>query len=431
MRSSLIGTPALILACVLSLAGADKPKTIGEAITQGADKISLTTDGVPPFHLKVKISEPGQADSDYVGTVDLLWAAPGKWRRTVESPDFSQTAIMNGDSYEEANKGEYYPLWLRNLALASTDPLTALAPLRQALATLPFEGRTGPNCGRVQSRVGIAPTQNNVFTVICFTGDGLLESVTSPGFSTSFKNYKSFAGKHVARQVSEYLEPGVTVVAEVLELEPASNMEESSFAVSKPIPAAERLVGLRIDEATIRQLAKSAPDIVWPSVRGGKTNGALSIYVAADRDGHVRETYPLNSDNPLLNDTVRGQVAKWEFKRATSNGVPVQIETILTFGFGTTIENPPAIFTDAEARKQAVEAPEPVFPAGLAPSGTQFTIRVSVDEQGRVAGTESPKGVSFALGMAANAALEKWRFKPFLRNGKPDIFKADLVFRVP
>jgi hypothetical protein len=431
MRSSLIGTPALILACVLSLAGADKPKTIGEAITQGADKISLTTDGVPPFHLKVKISEPGQADSDYVGTVDLLWAAPGKWRRTVESPDFSQTAIMNGDSYQEANKGEYYPLWLRNLALASTDPLTALAPLRQSLATIPFESRSGTNCERVQSRVGIAPTQNNAFTVICFRGDGLLESVTTPGFHAEFRNYKSFGGKKIAHQVSEYLEPGVTVLAEIIELEPISAPDASAFELTGPAAPEKALTTLRITESTARPLIKNALGIAWPAIRGGKTNGVLSIYVAADRDGHIRETYPLNSDNPAIDDIVRGQVSKWELRPVTSNGIPVQIETILTFGFDLKIENPPVILTDAEARKQAIKALEPVFRSGIAPSGTQFKVRVSVDEQGRVAGLEPENGFDLQLVLAVNAVLHEWRFRPYLRDGKPDFFKADLIFRVP
>jgi hypothetical protein len=33
--------------------------------------------------------------------------------------------------------------------------------------------------------------------------------------------------------------------------------------------------------------------------------------------------------------------------------------------------------------------------------------------------------------MVAYPALRQWRFRPCLRDGKPDLFGADIVFRVP
>jgi len=77
----------------------------------------------------------------------------------------------------------------------------------------------------------------------------------------------------------------------------------------------------------------NSPDIVWPTVRSGAAKGTLSLYVCLDRQGHIREVYELNSSNPGLSDVARDQAMKWQFKTAVSHGVPVQVESILTFAF--------------------------------------------------------------------------------------------------
>ena len=63
----------------------------------------------------------------------------------------------------------------------------------------------------------------------------------------------------------------------------------------------------------------------------------LSIYVCIDREGQVREIYGLNSDHPIMTDAARQQVIKWRFKPASNGGVPVQVETVLTFSYETRI----------------------------------------------------------------------------------------------
>jgi len=58
-----------------------------------------------------------------------------------------------------------------------------------------------------------------------------------------------------------------------------------------------------------------------------------------------------------------------------------------------------------------------------------------VNEEGKVAGvggskTEIP-GTEALLGPAmlpAVEALEKWQFKPLIRDGKPQYFSADIIF---
>jgi hypothetical protein len=59
------------------------------------------------------------------------------------------------------------------------------------------------------------------------------------------------------------------------------------------------------------------------------------MYISVDRKGQVREAYPLNADNPGLQDAARDQLLKWKLKPMTVKGVPVQAEAGLTFRFET------------------------------------------------------------------------------------------------
>lgn len=402
-----------------------KNDSIAAVTANAVQKSALTVEGGPAFHLKAQISEPGQADSDYVGTVDLTWISPTKWKRVIESPEFAETAVYDGERHFVETKGDYFPLWFRNLVSGLTDPLPMASQLEKINGQLTVGG--GTSCVRFQTRVGVAPVQNSVFSAFCFNGDGLVASITSPGYSVSYRNYKPFAGKRVARLVDEYLEPGVNVQAQITELSELRVVPDISIPGESGGVEPNRI---RIEEAAARGLAKNAPAMAWPMVRDGKTSGTLSIYISVDENGHVRETYPLNSDNPQLDDAAREQVSRWEFRPAAPAGASVQIEAILTFAFSTAVANPPAVLTDSEARKLATNAPDPIFPPGAA-HGTRIDVRVTVGADGTVRGLENTKQQDWKLIGPINLALHNWRFQPLMRDGRPDAFKADLVFVVP
>jgi hypothetical protein len=167
----------------------------------------------------------------------------------------------------------------------------------------------------------------------------------------------------------------------------------------------------------------NGPAIQWPTIRGGKTSGVLSVYASVDRSGKVREVWPLNSDNPSLDDSVRDQVRSWQFKTASVQGAPVQFQTILTFAFHTDVANPVPLLSNEDARKLATHIVEAKIPPG-----TSVVIRVSVDESGKITGTINPTDAETQLFMAAYTAVSQWHFPPYLKDGKPDRFNADVRF---
>jgi hypothetical protein len=427
-----IAVVGCLLATVLPSALAQRVP-LGEVADHAVTQSKLTLPGSTPFHLKAKIAEKDSPDSDLVADVDVMWVSSEKWRQTIKSPDFAQTLIVNGDRVSEEDNGDYYPFWLRELVTALLDPLPMLESLKRTNSTIAKpSGSAGSNsCARFESKVGVPPAQNSVFYVFCFEGSrGLLEDVTSAQYSVEFKNYKAFKTKNVARLLVTYPEPGDVIEATVTDLSELTNIDDTLFSVSQPTPKEMRLQSVSVSEDELRSMSLQNPEIVWPSVRIGKTSGVLSIYVSIDKSGQVRETFPLNSDNSDLNPAAREQVLKWRFKPAVSNGVPVQVESILTFAFNTKIENAVTILSDADARLLATNIGDPSFKPGMAAPGTSFTVRILVDIDGKLLTVGNPNNVPDALFLAAYGSLTNWRFRPYLKDGKPDTFQADITFVV-
>jgi len=412
----------------------NKGISLSDAAQHAIQQSQLTLPGSRPFHLKARVVESTNPASGYQAEIEVIWVSPDKWRRTITSPDFSQTLIANGDQRYEELKGDYYPLWLHTFVTALLDPIPMLPQLKNVNAQLPPSARGGSSqsCSRLQMKVGVPPVQNSAFLVFCFSGnEGLVDSVVTPSYSVEFKDYKPFMGRQVARRLVDDHEPGTTLEATVTELTELIHPDEALFRIEHPTPREQLIVTTAIPEETARSVAVEAPAIEWPTVRDGKTSGVLSVYVSIDRKGAVREAWPLNSDNAQLDDAVRKQLLAWRFKPATSHGAPTQLETIMTFTFDTTVGNAVPILSDADARKLATHVVEAKVPAGGASSGTTFRVRVAVDEGGKMMGVKNVDNLDSRLFMAALSAVQQWKFGPYSKDGKADRYDADIIFRVP
>ena len=143
----------------------------------------------------------------------------------------------------------------------------------------------------------------------------------------------------------------------------------------------------------------------------------------------MREVWPLSSDNPDVTAAARQQVMKWRFQPYV-NGVPMQMESILTFAFNAVKGAPIPLLSNAQGRRLATHVVEPHVPRGKARAGTTFTLRIRVDERGKLVRVLNPKGAAPELYQAGEKALQQWRFRPYMRNGKPDLFDADITFKV-
>jgi outer membrane biosynthesis protein TonB len=410
----------------------DKVVSIAQAVDSAVQQSKLTLAGGAPFHLKAHITNSGAPKPEYTAEVEEYWVSPEKWRRTVQAAGFSQTLIINGGAVSEKLTGDYYPFWLHDLVTALFDPLPMADQLKAVRGQLeiPEDSTKSNSCLNMQAKVGIAPAQNTLGMGFCFGGrGGLLQAAVTPGYKAQFDNYLPFKKKMVARTIKVEFAPDLVLTAKITQLTDLQSPDEKLFAIDAPTPAADQMKTIQVTEDSARALAVNTPAIVWPTVREGKTEGVMSVYVSVDRTGQVREVWPLASNNPELNHAAREQLLRWQYK-PYNNGGPSQMEAVLTFAFSTRIENPIPVLSDAEARKLATRVVEAVVPPGKARSGTKFALRISVDEAGKVQAVVNQDKVAPALYTAGAAALKQWHFRPYINNGKPDRFYADITFHV-
>ena len=313
---------------------------LGDALSKALAESSLTGPNAIPFHVKVHLSESTNPQSDYRADIEEFWVSAKQYRRSIDSPEFKQLLIVNGDEVSEHDTGDYYPLWLKSFITAIFDPVpdadqwTKLNS-RITQITLP-NGQRSDACARAKFKVGSDTVQNDAFASLCFDGNGRLNFEGSPGYSMEFHDYSRFSGSlTIARRYQDDPEPGTKLVAKVDLLEELKNPDVGLFAVGQSSPDEKRIESYQVSQNTIEQAAQGQPPIVWPPVQSGKTSGLLSMYISVDRDGRVREAYPLNSDNAGLQDAARDQLLKWKLKPMAAQGKPIQAESALTFRFET------------------------------------------------------------------------------------------------
>lgn len=333
---------ALLLSPVCSAQVRQTSVPLGSALEKALESSLLTGSQAQPFHLKVHLYESTNHECGYCADIEEFWLSPTQWKRTIVSPEFSLTDVVNGDKISEQMTGDYYPLWLRSFVIA----ITEIVPYPEAWAktgasitqiTLPG-GQKSDACSRLQSKIGSSTVKNDAFSNVCFSG-GLLSFVGTPGYGMEFHDYKKFGKLQVAQHYIDHPEPGTELVADITTLEVLKNADPALFAVENPVPAGKRIVSIPVPQDLIESAAVSGPPIKWPQVHSGNTSGKLSMYISVDRAGHVREAYPLNSDNAGLQDAARDQLLKWKLKPFVAKGDAIQVEAAMSFQFDTTTES--------------------------------------------------------------------------------------------
>lgn len=401
-----------------------------QAIQRALNASSLTSDG-SPFHALLSISQPGDIDSPFQGSIEVFWAGPSKYRTIVRSKDFQQTRVVNGSVVEERNTGNFYPAWLRNYLRAIVDPLPMASMFKGRETPVAIGAHISSCIGRDDRPGGI--TNMMTWAQICFEGsEPRIKSVDDFTYFMEFGDYQPFGPKIIARTYTDYTDGNEKVIGALVKLEPLSSTDESLFAIANPTPPEQQIETRFVSMATNQSLLQEAPKIDWPPVHEGKTEGNMIVHVITDRDGQVREAYKHNSDAPGLEDFGVQEALQYKFKPLIVEGVPVQMETPLVLHFSTKIGDPLPVVTGDDIPKYASGCHyNPILPKGLLPSGTSFKIRVSVNEKGEDTGEVFPQNVPWEAVQKAGLQARSCTFKPYLINGQPWYHHIDFVFTAP
>jgi TonB family protein len=419
---------------------------LGKALDHALEQSALTGANAKPFHLKVHLFESTNPPSPYRADIEEYWLSPRQWRRSIEAPEFKQTLVASGEQISERNTGDYYPLWLKSFVTALFDPVPNADQWNKLDAKITqmtlSSGQRSDACARMKFKVGSDTVNNDAFANVCFDGVGLLKFVGSPGYSMEFHDYQRFGKKMIARRYQDDPEPGTELVANVVLLEELRNPDVTLFSIGQPTPPEQRLQSIFVSQSIVERAAEGQPALTWPPVQSGKTTGILSMYVSVDRQGHVREAYPLNSDNAGLQDAARDQLLKWKLKPMAANGVPVQAEAPVTFRFETTLATnaarPTAQVSSASPPSDAVPAlrvqvspgvlqgflldhPAPMYPPEAKENHIQgkVVLALTIDKTGATRDIRMLTSPNQALTDSAVAAVSRWRYRPYQLNGSP------------
>jgi TonB family protein len=441
--------PAALLLTAVVCSGQHVTETsvpLGKALDHALEQSVLTGTNAEPFHIKVHLFESTNPPSPYRTDIEEYWVSAKQWRRSIDAPEFKQTLIASGDQISEQDTGDYYPLWLKNFITALFDPVPNADPWNKLDAkitqiTLP-NGQRSDACARMKFKVGSDTVNNDAFANVCFDGAGLLKFIGSPGYSVEFHEYHRFGKKMIARRYQNGPESGTELVANVVLLEELRNPVAALFSIGQSTPPEQRLQSVVVSQSTIERAAEGQPAITWPAVQSGRTTGLLSMYVSIDRQGHLREAYPLNSDNAGLQDAARDQLLKWKLKPMVASGVPVQAEAALTFRFETTSASnatqPTAQASSVTPASDAapplrvrvspevlqgflVDHPTPIYPPEAKRNHIEgkVVLALTINKTGATRDIRVLSSPDQVLTDSAIAAVSGWRYRPYQLNGSP------------
>lgn len=342
------------------------------AIKQGLRTSSLTFEG-KPFHAVMDIGNQGD---EYSGRVEVWWSSDSKFRVMLKSPKFSQERVVNGDLVSEMNDGDYYPRWLENFVLAVLDPVPMAEGFRKAGPQVSNE------CLKHEDKPG-GITNELTFAMICTKdSDSRLDFAMTFPYFMDFKDAKEFAGKEIARTYQTRVKDFQTISARMTLLEELGKMDEALFVIQQPTPAGDRIATSFVSTLKEESLIEKVPEVQWPDVREGKTDGYMIVYARTDRTGQVREAAKHNSDNAAVEKFGMEVALKYKFKPYVVDGVTQQMEMPLVMHFTSKISDPIPELDDATTRKQITGCSLPHEISDPASAGQKIAITFQVHEDG-------------------------------------------------
>ena len=192
------------------------------------------------------------------------------------------------------------------------------------------------------------------------------------------------------------------------------------------------------------------PMMLYTAVYSGDVHAVISL----DADGVLTDSLVVAYTNVAFADAALAALKRWSYVPARVHGRPSAARVDVVFEFrnkGVVVSSLPggleklffhATFDERYVYKACklrdidriplpLEVVQPKLPEGGLPAGTKriVTVEFYIDEQGRVrmpaigrVDAEDPYAV------ASVAAVEKWRFEPPLRNGRPVLVLAKQEF---
>lgn len=308
--------------------------TVGE-VKKAIEHITLDQPGTKPFHLKASVAPSFARDKDSgrTGNVEIWWQSPTRWRREVRSPEFHQVEIVDGSQVWQKSDGDFFPEWLREIAVELIRPVPPLEEVLEQAKTAEAKQMLGQVNIQWITQTGTAEVRNIRRSGVALSATtGELLYAYGFGWGGGFKDYQNFHGRKVARTVS-WGSPEVTAKITTLEDLPAVSPDffDAAAKGGDPQPLRTEL----IDEVSLRKNLLPAEPTAWPPLQDGSLAGNVTTEIVVDREGKVREFGPIVSENSGINEAGRLRIQAMRFTPFLQNGAPAQVVSQITVPFKT------------------------------------------------------------------------------------------------
>ncbi|MEO7029095.1 MAG: hypothetical protein ABI147_06800 [Acidobacteriaceae bacterium] len=402
-----------------------EPITADEALDRVLKNNVLTYEG-SPFHAIMEIRTTEGDDPAFRSRIEVFWEEPQHYRLTLESRDFGQTLVVDGAKIMETDRGDFYPGWLHAFVTALLDPIPRLKDLRGRNDMVPLEPQRLQPCIHRDDRPG-GITDQMTWASACFSGSApTLEYVLDFTYYMNFSDFHNFGRKpkQIARIYMSYALDNLKLRGKLTMIEDWAPRPDM-LAVSKATPPAQRILTTFVSTATEESLLENAPkDVVWPTVREGKTDGYMIVHAMTDRTGQVRETSNHNSDNAELEGVGREVALKYKFKPLIVDGVAQQMEMPLVLHFATKPGDPIPELDDATTRKMITGCSLPHEIKDPASAGHHIVITFKVDDDGHLDTLGSSDRKILVLSLFDQ--FHGCHFAQYRQNGQPTPYHANL-----
>ena len=318
-------------------------------VKKTVERITLDQPGTKPFHLKASVAPSFERDKDSgrTGEIEIWWSSTDRWRREVRSPEFHQVEVVNGDHDWQKNEGNYFPEWLRQVAIELIRPVPPLDDVLTHVKSAEvrnFANPIKPELSQVNvawvASTGTAEIHNIARSSLALNpSSGLLLYASGLGWGCElvwgrdFKDYVDFHGRKIARTIN-IGSPQVT--AKIATLEDLGDVPTGFFDATAPGGDPQPVRTALIDEIALRKNLIPADAQPWPPLQDGPLKGNVTTTVVIDREGKVRDVGSIVSENSAINEAGRQRILSMSFKPFMQDGVRVQVISQITVPFETT-----------------------------------------------------------------------------------------------
>lgn len=213
--------------------------------------------------------------------------------------------------------------------------------------------------------------------------------------------------------------------------------------------------GVRVGEKFMEGLEiKKVPPEYPPLARQARIQGTVHLQIWVSKSGDVQDIQ-IVSGHPLLSPAAIDAVKQWKYKPYSLNGEPVEVQTNVSVNFTLAAEPPAdgiagdipggaapgqlggiAPSTDSQLSRTTEPGPlrvsagvesglivkkvAPIYPQMAKDARIQgeVILKAVIDGEGNVVSLELVSGHK-ELAPAAIEAVKKWKYRPYLKSGKP------------